>query len=354
MKELDLIIKNIKNNALSPLYFFHGEEPYYIDLAIKSFENDVLQEDEKAFNQIVVYGKDTNYFDVLASARQVPMMGDKMLIIVKEAQDLKMGSEENEKGKKSETEALIEYIENPVESTILVFAHKNKKLDGKKRKLNDLLKKKNYIFLSEKIRDYELPKFIESELKNQNIKTSPNIPNLLAEHLGNDLSRISNELNKLKLILQNGEILDEKLVEKHIGISKDFNVFELQKALGQKNAAKAMKIVYYMGKNPKTSPIVMTIANLYNFFSNIIIYHTMSGQPQQAMASEMGINPYFVKDYAEAAKLYPLKHATRTISILRETDMKSKGLGANQTEESELLKEMVYKILNVDKVLFKV
>ena len=346
MKELDSILKNIKNKTLLPLYFFHGEESYYIDIAVKAFENEVLEEDEKAFGQTVVYGKDTNYAEILSLAQQFPMFGNYNLIIVKEAQDLKLGEEE--------TAALLSYAENQVATTILVFAHKNKKLDGKKRKLNDLLKKNNFLYLSEKIRDYELPKFIQQELKDQKIETSPNISFLLAEYLGNDLSRISNEINKLKLVLKNGEILDEKLVERHIGISKEFNVFELQKAIGQKDASKAMKIVYYMGKNPKSNPIVMTIGNLYNFFSNVIIYQTMIGQPQQAIASEMGVNPYFIKDFAEAAKFYPLKFATRIISILRETDLKSKGLGANQTNDSELLKEMVYKILNVDYLKVKV
>jgi DNA polymerase-3 subunit delta len=346
MKELDLILKNIKNKTLLPVYFLHGEEPYYIDVAVKSFENDVLAEDEKAFNQTVVYGKETTYQEVLALARQFPMMGDKMLIIVKEAQDLKLGE--------NETAALLNYLENPAESTILVFAHKNKKLDGKTRKLSNLLKKKNFIYSSEKMRDYEVPKFIQQELKTLKINAAQNISLLLAEYLGNDLSRIANELNKLKLVLKENETLDEKLVERHIGISKEFNVFELQKALGQKDAAKAMKIVHYMGKNPKTNPLVMTIGSLYNFFSNIIIYHTLAGQSPQIIASEMGINPYFIKDYAESARFYPLKHATRLISILRETDLKSKGLGANQTEDAELLKEMAYKILNVDKEKVKI
>lgn len=346
MKELDLILKNIKNKELFPIYFLHGEESYYIDVAIKSFENDILEEDEKAFGQTVVYGKDTNYGEILSLAKQFPMFGNLNLIIIKEAQDLKLGEEE--------TAALLSYAENPVETTVLVFAHKNKKLDGKKRKLNDLLKKKNFLYLSEKMRDYEVPKFIQQELKNFEIQTAPNVSFLLAEYLGTDLSRISNEINKLKLVLKKGEILDEKLVERHIGISKEFNVFELQKAFGQKDAAKAMKIVHYMGKKPKNNPIVMTIGNLYNFFSNIIIYQTLAGQPPQTIASEMGINPYFIKDFAESARFYPLKHATRIISILREIDLKSKGLGANQTEDAELLKEMVYKILNVDKTKVKV
>lgn len=346
MKELDSILKSIKNKQLQPVYFFHGEEAFYIDAAVKSFENDLLSDDEKAFNQTVVYGKDTHYQEVLALARQFPMMGDRQLIIVKEAQDLKLTD--------SEAEALMSYLQNPVASTVLVLAHKNKKLDGKKRKLNDLLKKNSFLYQSDKIRDWDLPKFIQQQLSKLKIKSAPNISLLLADYLGNDLSRIANELAKLKMILKEGEVLDGQLVEIHIGISKDFNTFELQKALGLKDAAKAMKIVHYMGKNPKTSPIVVTIGNLYSFFSNIIIYHSMRGQSQQEMAAAMGLSPFFIKDISDAARFYPLKHATRIISILREIDLKSKGLGANNLEYSELLTEMVYKILNVDQLKMKV
>ena len=341
MKELELIFKNIKTKEFLPIYFFHGEEAYYIDAAVKALENDVLTEDEKAFNQTVVYGKDTNYNEILSLAKQYPMMGDKQLIIVKEAQDLKFNDEE--------TKILEKYVENPVESTILVFAHKHKKVDSRKKVFKTLDKAK-MLFHSESVKDYNLAKWIDDEAKNLQIKLAPGISQLLADYLGNDLSRIANELNKMKLVLKDGEVLDGKLVETHIGISKEFNVFELQKALGKKDANTAFKIAYYMGKNPKTNPIVMTIGNLYNFFSNVVLYHTVSHQSPPTIASELGINPYFVKDYAEAARLYPLKFATRIISVLREIDLKSKGLGAVNMDEGELLKEMVYKIINIDKV----
>ena len=341
MKELEIIFKNIKNKEFLPIYFFHGEEAYYIDIAVKALENDVLTEDEKAFNQTVVYGKDTNYNEILALAKQYPMMGDKQLIIVKEAQDLKLNEEE--------TSLLEKYVENPVESTILVFAHKHKKVDSRKKVFKTLDKAK-MLFHSEPVKDYNLAKWIDDEARNLQIKLAPGISQLLADYLGNDLSRIANELNKMKLVLKDGEVLDGKLVETHIGISKEFNVFELQKALGKKDANTAFKIAYYMGKNPKTNPIVMTIGNLYNFFSNVVLYHTVSHQSPPTIASELGINPYFVKDYAEAARLYPLKFATRIISVLREIDLKSKGLGAVNMDEGELLKEMVYKIINIDKV----
>ena len=344
MKDLELLLKNIKNKTLLPIYFFHGEEPYFIDIAVKSLENDVLEEDEKAFGQTVVYGKDTNMAEVISLAQQFPMFGNLNLIIVKEAQDLKYNEED--------MKVLEHYTENPVPTTVLAFAHKHKKLDSRK-KATKLLDKNKYLFHSEVVKDYNLAKWISEECKTLHIRTAPNISHLLADYLGNDLSRIANELGKLKMILKEGEILDEKLVETHIGISKDFNVFELQKALGNKNHAKAMQIAYFIGKNPKSNPFPMMVGNLYNYFSNIIIYHTMHGQSQQAMASAMGVNPFFLKDYAEAARFYPLKHATRIISILRETDLKSKGLGASQTEDSELLKELVYKIIHVDRLKVK-
>ncbi|MDW9381530.1 DNA polymerase III subunit delta [Chryseobacterium sp. JV558] len=345
MKELDLILKNIKNKEVLPIYFFHGEEAYFIDVAVKALEHNFLEEDEKAFNQTVTYGKDTSYQEVLSLARQFPMMGDKQVIIVKEAQDLRFNEEENR--------ILESYVENPVPSTVLVFAHKHKKLDSRKKAAKALDKAKT-LFLSESVKENNLPKWISDECAKRKINTAPNISHLLAEYLGNDLSRIVNELNKLKIILKEGEVLDGTIVENHIGISKEYNIFELQKALGTKNANTAFKIAHFMGKNPKNNPFVMMLASLYNYFSNVIIYQTMAGQSPQTIASQMGVNPYFIKDYAESARLYPLKHATRVISILREFDMKGKGLGAVNMGEAELIRELVYKIINVDKIKMKV
>jgi DNA polymerase-3 subunit delta len=253
----------------------------------------------------------------------------------------------------AETEAFISYIQNPVPSTILAFAHKNKTLDGKKRKLNDLLKKNNFIFLSEKIRDTDVPKFILQQIHQLKINAAPNISSLLAEYLGRDLSRIHNELLKLKLILAENELLNDKLVEKHIGISKEYNVFELQNAIGQKNASKAMKIAYYMGQNNKVNPMVLTISRLYEFFTNVLLYQTIYNFPQSEIAKELKIHPFFVKDYVEAARYYPMKFATKAISVIREIDLKSKGLGVNQTTDSELIKELVYKIINIDSIKIK-
>jgi DNA polymerase-3 subunit delta len=345
MKEIDIILKNIKNKELLPVYFFHGEEAFYIDLAVKYLEQDVLEEDEKAFNQTVVYGRDTSYPEILSLARQYPMMGDRQLIIVKEAQDMKLNEDESK--------ALEAYLENPVPSTILVIAHKHKKLDSRK-KVSKMLAKAGMLFTSEKIKDYQLPAWIQGEITRLNIKSAPNISHLLAEYLGNDLSRITNELNKLKIVLKNDAVLDGKVIEDNVGISKDFNIFELQRALGSKDMSKAFSIAYYMGKNKKANPVQMAFGVLYNFFSNIVLYHTLSGQSPQNIAAEMRVAPYAIKDYAEAARFYPLKHATRVISILREMDLKSKGLGVRQMEDEEIYKELVYKIIKVDELKVKV
>lgn len=345
MKEIDIILKNIKNKELLPVYFFHGEEAFYIDLAVKHLEQDVLEEDEKAFNQTVVYGRDTSYPEILSLARQYPMMGDRQLIIVKEAQDMKLNEDESK--------ALEAYLENPVPSTILVIAHKHKKLDSRK-KVSKMLAKAGMLFTSEKIKDYQLPAWIQGEITRLGIKSAPNISHLLAEYLGNDLSRITNELNKLKIVLKNDAVLDGKVIEDNVGISKDYNIFELQRALGSKDMSKAFSIAYYMGKNKKANPVQMAFGVLYNFFSNIILYHTLSGQSPQNIAAEMRVAPYAIKDYAEAARFYPLKHATRVISILREMDLKSKGLGVRQMEDEEIYKELVYKIIKVDELKVKV
>jgi len=344
MKDLENILKNIKNKAFQPIYFFHGEEPYFIDIAVKYLEDFALTDDEKAFNQTVVYGKDTSYEEVLALARQYPMVGERQLIVVKEAQNLKMSD--------SSGDSLIKYVENPVESTILVIAHKYKKIDSRK-KVAKLLEKRSFLHYSEPVKDHQLASWIQKQISNLGIKSESNISYLLAEYLGNDLSRISKELNKLKLILKENKELNAKIVELHIGISKDYNIFELQKAIGVKDVGKSMQIAFYMGKNMKTNPLLMIIGNLFNFFSNLLIFHSMKGQSPTNIASTMGINSYFIKDYEHSAKLYSLKHTTRIISILREIDIKSKGIGSQNIDDSELLIEMIYKILNINKIKVK-
>ncbi|QCX54157.1 DNA polymerase III subunit delta [Elizabethkingia sp. JS20170427COW] len=345
MKDLENILKNIKNKAFQPIYFIHGEEPYYIDVISNALEENVLSEEEKDFNQTIIYGKDTNYREILSLARQYPMMGDHQFILVKEAQNLDLNEEISDE--------LLKYIENPVPSTILVFAHKYKKLDSRKKFVKALDKAK-FLFYSEPVKDYQVPNWIQNQAQILGIKLAPNIAHLLAEYLGTDISRIANELQKLKLILKPDEVLDGKLVERHIGISNEYNVFKLIDALGKKDAERAMKIAYYLGKNPKANPMVVIVSNVFNFFNNVLLYHTLKGQSAQAIAQTMGVNPYFIKDFDQASKIYPLKYLTRIISILREIDLKSKGLGNHNVSDAELLVEMIFKITNIDKTKVKI
>lgn len=340
MKELDLLIKNIKNKELLPIYFFHGEEPYFIDLAVSVLENEVLQEDEKAFGQTVLYGKETNLAQIISYAQQFPMMGDYNLIIVKEAQDLRFDEKAGE--------IFSSYVENPIPTTILVLAYKHKKMDERKKFMKKL-KSKSMAFLSEPVKDYQLGAWITNECKKLGIPVEPSIPALLADHLGNDLSRIRSELDKLKLILKENQVLDGKVVETHIGISKEFNSFELQKAIGQKDKEKAMRIAYFMSKSSKSSGGTSTL--FYRYFCNIIFFHTMKGLPQQDVLKTMGLgHAFFLNEVRDAASRYNLKQATRVISIIRDYHMRERGVGSAAVDSGELLCELVYKILNVDKV----
>lgn len=344
MKELSSILKNIKNKELQPLYFFHGKEPFFIDAAIKSFENDILSVDEKAFGQTVVYGKDTTVQEIISLAQQFPMFGDLNLIIVKEAKDLKIGEEERN--------LLENYANNPVMTTVLVFAYKYDTLNGN-TKLAKSLKSKGMLFQSDEIKDNNLANWITDYCRDRKIPIAPNIARLLADYLGNDLSKVANELEKVKIIMREGEVLDGALVEKHIGISKDFNIYELITALARKDADRSMKIAFYMGKNEKSHPFVLSIANLYSFFSNLVIALAISAKDPQSIQSRVGANYYQAQDLAFATRNYSLKNATRIISVLREMDLKQKGLGAVNQSAEELYREMIYKILNVDKLKVK-
>lgn len=341
MKNFRDLQKELKSKQFQPLYFLHGEEPYFIDAITGLVEEESLPPEERDFGLTVLYGQETNVGDVLAMARQIPMFGERAVILVKEAQHLKIGD--------TEAQLLENYAENPMPSNILLFAHKYGKLDTR-RKFVKSLAAKGYLFYSEPIKDYNLASWIGERLKDKHLKAEAKIAVLLAEYLGNDLNRIDNELDKLVMILGKNSILDAASVEKHIGISKDYNVFELQKALREKNAALALKIAHYIGQNPKNNPLPLILGNLNNFFMNLILVHTLKGIDSGDLAKKMEISPYFVKDFQLAAAKYPLKMITRIISILRETDLKSKGLGANQVSEAELLIETVYKIVHIEQI----
>lgn len=348
----EAILKNLKSKIYAPIYFLSGEEPYYIDKIAEFIEKNVLDENEKEFNQTILYGKETDLSTVLSNAKRFPMMSNYQVVIIREAQEVKnLLPKKNEDGKQDKDkentalEEFLAYIENPQASTILVFCCKYKSLDKRSKLYKSLEKKKAVSFESARIYENKVPAWIENYLAEQDAKISSRTSLLLTEYLGNDLSKIANELDKLLLNLKKGEEITTQHIEKYIGISKDFNVFELQDALGKKNSLKAYRIVKYFGANKKDNPFVLTIANLYAYYSKILKYHTLANKSKENVASALGVNPYFIRDYETAAKNYSLPKVMKVISLLHRFDLKSKGVNSATTEEGELLQELVSEIL---------
>ena len=329
------IISDLKKRIFKPVYFLAGEEPYYIDLITDYIQDKVLPEDEKAFNQIILYGDDTNIPAVIDTARRFPMMASHQVLIIREAQSLK------------KIEDLIVYLEKPLLSTILVFSYKYKTID-KRTKLYKSLETRAVYFESVKLRDYHIPAWIERYLMGKGIKTDPSASAMLTEYLGTDLHKIVNELDKLIITLPAGKpFITTALIEKNIGISKDYNNFELQKAIGEKNILKANMIVHYFADNPKDNPITLSIASLFGFFSKLLTYHYLTDKSKNNVASVLKVNPFFVKEYENSAVKYNVSKTVQIISLLRTYDMKSKGFNDPGTDPGDLLKELVFRILHL-------
>ncbi len=329
------IISDIKKRIFKPVYFLAGEEPYYIDLITDFIEQNVLPESERSFNQMVIYGEDTTVSNIIEISRKYPMMASHQVIIVKEAQVLK------------KIEDLLIYVEKPLLSTLLVINYKYKTLD-KRTKLVKVLENQGVYFESNRLRDYQIPGWIDRFLMSQGIKSDPSASAMLTEFLGNDLHKIANELNKLIITLpKNKPVITTGLIEKNIGISKDYNNFELQKAIGERNILKANMIVQYFNANPKDNPITLTIASLFSYFSKLLTYHYLTDKSKNNAAAALKVNPFFVRDYETAATKYNVTRTLQAISLLRIFDMKSKGFGDMGSEPGDLLKELVYKILHL-------
>jgi len=328
------LVTDIKSGNIKPIYFLMGEEPYYIDKISDFIENNVLAEDEKGFNQMVLYGRDVTIDDIIVNAKRYPMMAERQVVIVKEAQDLSRTIEK-----------LVPYAENPQPTTVLVLNYKYKKLD-KRKALYKILKKIGVVYESKKLYENQVADWIRRVLSPKEYSISPKAAQMLVEFLGTDLSRINNELDKLQLIISKGSQITPELIEENIGISKDYNNFELRKAIGEKNAVKAYQIVNYFADNPRDNPMIVTVALLFNFFSQLLHLHGLNDKSPRAVASSLRINPYFVSEYTTAAKHYPMKKVSSIISTLREFDIKSKGVGANAVPQGDLLKELMVRILD--------
>ncbi len=330
----DQILSDIHKKNFAPVYFLTGDEPYFIDMISDTIENEALDEADRAFNQIVLYGRDVDVETIANHARSFPMMGERMVVIVKEAQDVK-NLEEFEK-----------YLDTIPETTLLVFAYKYKKFD-KRKTLAKKIDKKGVWFESKKLYDSNIPGWIQNYLKGEGYSITPKATQMLADYLGTDLHKIANELKKLIIALPKKKSIDDADVERNIGISKDYNGFELQNAIGSRDVLKANRIVNYFGDNGKDNPLLVTVITLYGYFTKLIKLHTTQDKSQGNLASVLGVNPFFVKDYLAAARNYPPATCIRCISILREFDLKSKGYESGDVSEKDLYREMIFKLMHV-------
>lgn len=333
MNEVKQLVADIKDGNIKPIYLLMGEEPYYIDKISGFIEDNVLEEADKGFNQVVLYGADITVDDIIANAKRFPMMAERQVVIIKEAQELSRTIDK-----------LSKYAENPQPSTVLVINYKYKKVD-KRKALYKTIKKSGVVFESKKLYENQVADWIRRVLSPKQYSITPKSAQMLVEFLGTDLSRINNELEKLQSIIPKGTQITPELIERNIGISKDFNNFELQKAIGQRDVLKAHRIINYFAQNPRDNPMVVTVSLLNNFFTQLLKYHGLENKQERSVASVLGINPYFVKDYVSAARNYPMKKVSQVISTLREFDVKSKGVGSNAVPQGDLLKELLVKIM---------
>jgi len=329
------IINDIENKIFFPVYFFYGEESFFIDQLTYFIEANALDESVKEFNQSVVYGRDVSVRDLIDLARRFPMMGNYQLVIVKEAQDIKG------------IEGLETYIDSYLDTTILVINYKYRKLDKRKafyKKLNST--KDVVLFESQRLYDNQIPAWIDKTTRLLGYGINPVASRLLSDHLGNDLGKIYNEIEKLVINVEPGQSISEDDIERNIGISKDFNVFEFQNALGTKNALKAQRIVQYFEANPKEHPLQMITVMLHNYFIKVFLYTQLKNKDPKLIAAEIGVHPFFLKDYKTAAAAYSPQKIKQIMSDIRVLDLKSKGVGSTEGNDYGELKELVFKIIH--------
>lgn len=327
------IIGDLKKKKYNPIYFLTGEEPYFIDLISDYAEKHILDETEREFNLQVLYGRDVDVQTIISEAKRYPMMSEKQVVIIKEAQNVR------------NIEDLESYLAQPLDSTLLFICYKYKTLD-KRKTFPKTVAKKGVLFESKRLYDNKVPEWISGYLKEKNYTASPKSTQLLTEFLGADLGKIANELDKLMINLKEGSEITPDHIQNNIGISKDYNTFELTAALGKKDILKSNRIVNYFAANSKDHPMVLTIAALYGYFIKILQYQFLQDKSQGNAAKVLGVNPYFLKDYIEASQNYQPAKIKAIISALREYDLRFKGFDNASADEGQLMKEMVYRILH--------
>ncbi|MFT4525550.1 MAG: DNA polymerase-3 subunit delta [Bacteroidia bacterium] len=343
--EYGAIIKELRSGVYHPIYFLHGEEPYYVDQIDHFIAENALSEDQQGFNQTILYGLDTDLSTIVAEAKRFPMMSDRQVVIVREAHKLKGLTNGDEKDNE-----LLAYLKNPQPSTILVICHKYKKIDGRKKAGKGILaeaKKHGVVFNSEKPKDWKLPDWIIGHIRNDGHNIDPRTAGIIAAHLGNDIGRIHNELEKLYIGIPEKSTITAQMVEDRIGVSKDYNMFEFLDALGKRDKERALRIAIRFGHDQKEHPIQMIIPSLFSYFSKLMNYQWLfsKGKRGDDLARACGVHPFFLKEYKLAAQNYPRASSERAISMIRTADLNSKGYGNVSSDASELLKELTIKLM---------
>lgn len=332
------ILKSIKKDTLKPLYFLHGEEPFHIEQMIDKIQQLAIPTHEKGFNEFVLFGKDLNMGALLNYARRFPMMADKQLIVVKDAQQIQgIDQKENQK-------LLEDYALQPLSSTILILAFNN--VQDERKTWVKAFGKNGILHNSKKFYDNQLPEFLADYCHSKGVKISMKAIQLLIEHIGNDLKRLTSEIDKVVLNVKLGEGIDADTIQKFVGISKEYNVFELQKALIQRDVVRANQIIIYFGNNPKDNPIQPILIILYNFFSKVLLVHASNDKSEGGIASLLKVNSFFAKDYLNAARNYSLHKLTSVIHSLKIADLKSKGVDTGEESEGDILQKLVFEILH--------
>lgn len=329
---IDSIIAGWEKGSFKPVYWLEGDEEYYIDKAIDYAEHRILSESEASFNLTVFYGRDTSWADVVNACRRYPMFAERQVVLLKEAQQMR------------DLEKLETYIENPLGSTVFVVSYKDKKIDGRTR-FAKLLKEKGVFVTTKKMYDNQLPEWTQELLQSKGLSISPKGLALFVDHIGNDLIRIENEITKISVNLGKRKTITEEDIEEFVGVSKDFNVFELQSALARKDLAKAIRIIQYFEANPRAAPIQLVLPSLYGFFSKVFMVFGAGATDEKAIAAAIGVNAFFVKDYLHAARAYDFQGVERVLLLLHRYNLKSIGINSVATGDGSLLKEMVYKMI---------
>jgi DNA polymerase III subunit delta len=333
------ILTDLRASKYAPVYFLEGEETFYIDQIADFVEKNALSEAEKGFNQVVVYGKDAPMATILTHARRFPMMAQRQVVIVKEAQDIP------DLNKETGSKLLLDYLNKPVPSTVLVFCHKHKTLD-KRRELGKRIGQLSVCVSTKKMYDNQLPEFIDEYAKDKKIPMESQAIQALCEFVGNDLHRLANEIDKLVISLAPGESITAERVMNQVGVSKEYNIFELQKAIIQKDSLLANKIVNYFESNTKKNPIIPVVAFLFSFFSKLLVASQASDKSEKGLASELKVSPYAVRDYSIALRQYPLAKIIENIGHIKEADLKLKGVNSASVTDGQIIRELVWRLMN--------